>query len=280
MLRILPAIHIMAYSHAFSAAIKTARRHKEGRGTGIGADYKPWLRTSDVPSLGRRHRIYSPKFKRTFHLLSDLELHAFYYSEFLDEVSDNREQFPLPIEKTKKIADDLAVDHPRPPGSLTECVMTTDQVWTRKRVDARPLKPVIVKYTDALTNERTVEKLAIEWELWADHDEADTPLLFTEQSVSQNFIRNWGFIRDTLRPDFFDSFPTGITDLVDDALCPTDLNSCPQLGTLFQILAQKLACDRAIVIPAVHYNIASRRWPVDLDATLLMPSRHVILQGT
>lgn len=33
-----------------------ARCLKDGRGTGLGADYKPWPRISDVPSLGRSHR--------------------------------------------------------------------------------------------------------------------------------------------------------------------------------------------------------------------------------
>lgn len=31
--------------------------HKEGRGTGRGGDYKPWLTVQDVPSSGRVHRV-------------------------------------------------------------------------------------------------------------------------------------------------------------------------------------------------------------------------------
>lgn len=30
---------------------------KEGRGSGIGSDYKPWIRIQEVSSLGRSHRL-------------------------------------------------------------------------------------------------------------------------------------------------------------------------------------------------------------------------------
>ena len=50
---------------------------KEGRGNGEYADYKPWLTVRDLPSLGRVHRVFGHKSRRTQHLLSDLELAAF-----------------------------------------------------------------------------------------------------------------------------------------------------------------------------------------------------------
>lgn len=34
---------------------------KEGRGTGIGADYQPWLKIQDVSSLGRSTSRETPK---------------------------------------------------------------------------------------------------------------------------------------------------------------------------------------------------------------------------
>jgi len=36
---------------------------KEGRGSGIGADYKPWLNIQDVSSLGRSTRLKGIKTK-------------------------------------------------------------------------------------------------------------------------------------------------------------------------------------------------------------------------
>ena len=31
---------------------------KQGRGTGAGKDYQPWLTVRDLPSFGRSHRIW------------------------------------------------------------------------------------------------------------------------------------------------------------------------------------------------------------------------------
>ncbi|WP_320173993.1 hypothetical protein [Maridesulfovibrio sp.] len=47
---------------------------KEGRGSGHGADYSPWLRVRDIASKGRSLRVFGHKSRRTHHLFSDLEL--------------------------------------------------------------------------------------------------------------------------------------------------------------------------------------------------------------
>lgn len=59
---------------------------KEGRGSGHGSEYRPWLTVRDLPSLGRVHRIFGHKSHRTHHLLSDLELAVFLLLEWLPEV--------------------------------------------------------------------------------------------------------------------------------------------------------------------------------------------------
>jgi hypothetical protein len=50
---------------------------KEGRGSGRGSTYKPWLTVRDLPSQGRSHRVFGHKSQRTHHLFSDLELAVF-----------------------------------------------------------------------------------------------------------------------------------------------------------------------------------------------------------
>ena len=71
---------------------------KEGRGSGEGSLYKPWITVRDIPSSGRSHRVYEYKSKRTHHLLSDLELAIFLLFEWNERISDIREQFPLRLE--------------------------------------------------------------------------------------------------------------------------------------------------------------------------------------
>lgn len=99
---------------------------KEGRGSGIGADYKPWLNIQDVSSLGGSTRLKGIKTNRQYEFLSDLERNHFYLTEYYNFL-DIREQFPLlPLEETIVIADELGLKHPTNPKTNEPVVMTTD----------------------------------------------------------------------------------------------------------------------------------------------------------
>ncbi len=136
---------------------------KEGRGQGQGAGYKPWLRTNDVPSLGRVHRVYCPKTTRVHHFLSDTEYFAFLHFWWDDTVVDIREQFPLlDREGTGRIADSLGVKHPVDPHSRVPIVMTTDFLLTLYTGSLQTLKASAVKQASELDNGRVLEKLEIE----------------------------------------------------------------------------------------------------------------------
>ena len=74
------------------------RRIREGRGQGLGPDYKPFIYTRDVSSLGRSHRLPGSKTRRLHHLLSDLELAVFLTLDRSRNVTDIREQFPMRVE--------------------------------------------------------------------------------------------------------------------------------------------------------------------------------------
>ncbi|CAM5186253.1 transposase [Lysinibacillus sphaericus] len=104
---------------------------KEGRGSGVGADYKPWLNIQDVSSKGRSTRLKGIKTNRQHEFLSDLERNHFYLTEYSDSVVDIREQFPLlPLEETIVIADELGLKHPTDPKTNEPVVMTTDFLLT------------------------------------------------------------------------------------------------------------------------------------------------------
>ena len=64
---------------------------KEGRDQGELADYKPWMKISDISSSGRSHRVFGHKTKLTHHLLSDLELATFLFLEWSPTILDIRE---------------------------------------------------------------------------------------------------------------------------------------------------------------------------------------------
>ncbi|UPW81818.1 TnsA endonuclease N-terminal domain-containing protein [Lysinibacillus sp. Ag94] len=104
---------------------------KEGRGSGVGVDYKPWLNIQNVSSKGRSTRLKGIKTNRQHEFLSDLERNYFYLTEYSDSVVDIREQFPLlPLEETIVIADELGLKHPTDPKTNEPVVMTPDFLLT------------------------------------------------------------------------------------------------------------------------------------------------------
>jgi hypothetical protein len=266
----------MSRRASFTTASAILRRIKEGRGQGEGKGFKPWHRVKDVPSKGRRHLIYIPKFDRIMHFMSDLERNAGFASECIKQVIGNREQLAhLPLARTQQIARELKYRHPRPGGGHHDVVMATDQVWTLEIDAGNALQPLFVKYRDELKKERVQEKREIEKLSWA-RMESTIPILpladFSEYSVSEDFVINWDLIRHTLRPDYFKYFPPGITESVNDCAYDLAAKGDATLDEISEFTASKLRQSQAQVLTAIHYLLASMSWPVDLETTRLSPT--------
>ena len=136
---------------------------KEGRGQGELADYKPWIKISDISSSGRSHRVFGHKTRRTHHLMSDLELAVFLTLEWSSDITDIREQFPLNPEDTQKLASSIKAKHPSIRGDIH--VMTSDFYV----VTLNPSHKQFVlqaKYSKDLNDIRVIEKLEIERRYW------------------------------------------------------------------------------------------------------------------
>jgi len=140
---------------------------KEGYGSGIGSEYKPWIKIQDVPSLGRVTRVKGIDTERQHELLSDMERNYSYIVGFSNNVIDIREQYPLlPMEETISIADELGIKHPPNPITGEDIVMTTDffiTISTKNEIKelARTIKP-----KDDLLDKRILEKFEIERIFW------------------------------------------------------------------------------------------------------------------
>lgn len=140
--------------------------HKEGRGTGEGSSYKPWIKVTDISSSGRSHRFFGATARRQHHLLSDLE-HAFCLeADWHQDVLDIREQFPLPREETRALAADMQTRHPR--DGKVDIVMTTDLLLNVRGPgdDRERLVALCVKPSEKLSDRRVLEKLEIERRYW------------------------------------------------------------------------------------------------------------------
>jgi len=164
----------------------------EGRGSGDGASYKPWLTVYDLPSRGRSHRPFGIKTGRTHHLLSDGEWKSFIRFEYDATVLDIREQFPLDRHQTMRVARDLGYKHPITTDG-TPYVLTIDFLLTRYLEGKLLLEPLSFKYSPSNLSER-------DWEL---HNIAAECVqrnglalrMIDERSFDENFIRNYDSIR-------------------------------------------------------------------------------------
>jgi len=173
---------------------KNKRFLKEGRGSGELCNYKPWLTIYDVPSEGRAHRPKGWKTQREHQLLSDIELGYFYYLEWSDKVIDIREQFPLNLEDTLKIATTKNIPHPIENSTQTEIVMTTDFLITSRIGNEIVYSARSIKPSNKIEDPRVLEKQEIERQYWEDKN--IQWLLIDELVLNKQFVKNIDYVHE------------------------------------------------------------------------------------
>jgi hypothetical protein len=176
---------LMAKKSAGVTDTKIKKWIKEGRGSGRGEAYSPWLRVSDISSRGRSHRVFGHRSKRTHHLFSDLELAVFLALDWSPRTTEIREQFPLQQEVTLALARDAGIRHPQVSGNMQ--VMSSDFLVNSSNHDL-PKFVLQVKYSESLLDPRTIEKLELERRYWV-HKEVPW-FLITEKEISKTVFQN------------------------------------------------------------------------------------------
>ena len=153
-----------------------------------GNKYKPFISIQDVPSLGRSSRIHGIKTNRQHEFLSDLERNYFLILEYAENVIDIREQFPLELEITQLIAEELGIKHPINPKNRKPITMTSDFCITVK--DDKTSENMIrtLKYKKDLLNNRVIEKFTIEQNYW-NRLGIDWGIV-TEEEINKIFCQN------------------------------------------------------------------------------------------
>lgn len=183
------------------------KREKEGRGQNHLENYKPWINIQDVASRGLSTRIKGWKTNRVHQFLSKLELSYFYLLEWSKEVIDIREQFPLDLNETKAIAQELGVKHPTDPFTQESIVMTTDFVVTYKRGIGNYDKAVTIKYAKELHKKRVLEKFEIEKIYWKNR--SINWAIVTENDINFTTVENVKWFHSYKNKE---SLPPDITD--------------------------------------------------------------------
>ncbi|MED3349010.1 TnsA endonuclease N-terminal domain-containing protein [Bacillus thuringiensis] len=161
---------------------------KEGRGQGELNNYKPWLMIQNVSSNGNESRPRGWKTNRKHDFLSNLERDYFFILEWLDNIIDIREQFPLDRELTYKIAMEKGISHSIDSKHDTLMVMTTDFLLTVR--EGKEIKYIArtVKVGDELEDKRVIEKFEIEREYW-ERKGIDWGIV-TEKDISSEMANN------------------------------------------------------------------------------------------
>ena len=141
-----------------SRQISVKAKIAQGRCKGEGAQYEPWIATSDFNSLGTTSVIRDWKTGRSIHCLSQGEALWYYILRWDDNNIDIREQFYLDNCITLKIAKANGIRHPR----NNKHIMTTDFLVTKAdgSLHAYSIKP------DRNLSERTMQILCIEKIYW------------------------------------------------------------------------------------------------------------------
>lgn len=160
----------------------------EGRGTGSGRNYIPWIKVHEFGSYGRVHRVIGWKYDRVYQFMSDLEYYYFLLLQWNDNVKEIKEQYPmLPIEETMYIAEELGFAH-IPKNSKDKTVMTTDFLLLIESGRTLELVARTVKPLKQLENKRTLEKLMIEERYW-NKKGVDWEIV-TEKVINETMAKN------------------------------------------------------------------------------------------
>lgn len=177
---------------------KFERYIKEGRGQGIGADYKPWTNTYEFSSKGRATRIYSPKTNRIHHLHSDNQYRAFLLFEFNSKVVDIRESFPLlDIFEVIDDKEDLRFDKFANKETKEPYVLTTNFLLTVKDIEGKEMYLArTIKNTTELKRKITFEKLEIERRYWLAKG-VDWKVM-TQKELPRQLAKNIEWVRETM----------------------------------------------------------------------------------
>ncbi len=252
---------------------QTERRLAEGRGKGFKEHYKPWIYVSDISSLGQSARIWSDKVGRVVQLLSQLEQHAFYLYEWSPSVVDIREQFPLPLDSTLALAQELGIAHPSKWG--VPIVMTTDFLLTVDTGVGQKLLARALKYSWDC-KPRTKELLHLERAYW-EMVGVDWRLV-TERGVPAVVVGNVMSVRPRRNLPLYLPFSGYDIPRIARALTDAVVQSDDVLAYCALRCDTDLGLGEGDSLAVARYLIATRQWTVDMGVTI-DPGQPLVLRS-
>jgi TnsA endonuclease N terminal/TnsA endonuclease C terminal len=253
-----------------------ARKIKEGRGQGTGPHYKPWYDVREFDSKEYSTRDTGWKTGRIQHFRSDLEFHYFLNCEWSRLISDIREQYPLLLHETQRLAHTYRIDHPAEGSEPVD--ITTDFLLTVSTSAGEVLHARAVKKAVDLGDARTLDKLEIERRYWEDQG-VDWGIV-TEQEILKPLASNVAKYHEHyditrfMPQDQADTIAARLTRLVQEH--PHE-----------PLRALATACDERLGYHSGHdsgtslcvafHLIVTRQWEIDMN-TPIDPGKPLALQ--
>ncbi|ETT61201.1 MULTISPECIES: heteromeric transposase endonuclease subunit TnsA [Paenibacillus] len=243
-------------------------RLKDGRGQGRGADYIPFIQANDnkVASEGWLTRTPGWHSNRIHHTLSKYEYQYLLVQDWTDQVIDIREQYPLPIEETQRIAKKLNIIHANLKGQ--DVVQTSDFMLTVPNGEngvkdvARTFKP-----TNKLTK-RTLELFEIERRYYKEIGLQWKVVFDVGRPI--NFIKNIDWLHDAKRPDVRPGLDNEMVNMIAEPLFELLIKNDQRLS----ISKSCLKCDQNIGLEPgtsmfmVKHMLANKRWITDMNVLI------------
>lgn len=260
-------------NRSITRAVRDKRR-REGRGLGKGADYKPWLRIQDVPSIGLATRDKGWKTGRTHHLMSKLEWIFFYILEWSPIVTDIREQFPLDFEETMAIAKSLGIKHPADSKTKEPIEVTTDFIVIVGNQAGEIMHARAVKYSKDLSSRRVMEKLEIERIYWTSRN-IDWGLV-TERDINFALASNVEWVHFRRYTANLAPIKKILIRSIEAYIAPRMYSETLPLCHLTDECDSALALKPGSSMSVVRHLIANRRLEVDMSK-LIQPEGNVAL---
>lgn len=249
---------------------------KEGRGSGSGAFYKPWITIHDFASTGRCHRIANCHHGRLHHLMSDLEEIVFYLFSWSESVIDIREQFPLlPLDETLAIAEEIGLRHQVDTRSNYPIVATTDFLLKISDKHGEKYLARTVKPAEQLKDKRILEKFEIERRYWAARN-IDWGVI-TDENLPSQLYRNiklvYGYFPlKALRP-----LTIQVIHEVIQVLTDIVLKGETALRDITKLVDEQFGFVKGMTMNIVRHLIARRWWKIDMNLPIGM-RKPMILQ--
>ncbi len=260
------------YPKQFNANL-LKRYLKEGRGTGEGASYIPWVKIYDLPSEGLSSIVPGWKTEgRDHHVLSTLELYFLYLGSWSRKVIDIREQYPLlshpkrpPLEETLAIAAERKIRHPRDDETKHPIVLTTDFLLTLDIDGKRVYHARTIKKAQDLAKRRVIEKFELERRYWQARG-VDWGII-TERDMPTTVVNN---IEILYQPYFLPQF-VGRERLIDTSQVLTSMmreEPTASLAGIAKLCDLRLGVKRGSSLKVAYYLIATRQWRIDISQPL------------